>query len=126
MKKLILLVFAAVPLLPMQALAGNAGATTAVACGAASTQILTAGDLGTGSIRHSLLVCNNGPGLGYVAFGTSNAASVTNGLPLGPLQCLPLMQTTLSPNGVATFPSQLDVACIADGAATANMTALDW
>lgn len=108
------------------ALAGNAGATTAVACGAASTQILALGDLGAGVPRHWLLICNNGPGLGYVAFGTNNAATTTNGVPLGPLTCLPAMQAQLSPFGVANYPTQLDVACINDSAAVANMTALDW
>lgn len=108
------------------AYAGQAGATTAVACGATSTALLTAGDLGTGTQRNYLLICNNGPGLGYVAFGSGNAASVTNGIPLGPLDCLPPMASTMSPYGKAVPPTNLDVACINDGAAVANMTALDW
>lgn len=125
--KRIALVIAALSLLSYgRAFAGSAGATTAAACGASSTQLLTAGDLGTGFPRHGLLICNNGPGLGYVAFGTSNAATVTNGIPLGPLTCLPMMMATQSPNGVVVNPPQLDVACIADGTPTANMTALDW
>jgi hypothetical protein len=126
MKRLILALCIAAIFGASRSYAGTAGATTAAACGASSTQILTAGDLGTGAPRHALIVCNNGPGLGYVAFGSSNAASALNGLPLEPLQCLPLMLATASPNGVIANPPQLDVACIADGAATANMVALDW
>ncbi len=106
--------------------AGTAGATTAVACGAASTQLLASADLGTGTVRHFLMICNNGPGVGYVAFGTSNAATVTNGIPLGPMDCLPGMPPVIGPWGVATLPSNLDVACINDSAAVANMVALDW
>ena len=111
------------------AFAGSAGATTAVACGSSSTALLALGDLGNGVPRHFLLICNNGPGLGYVAFGTSNAATVTNGMPLAPLECLPAMGSLISPNGVIAYPTQLDVACISDAAnnaPTANMTALDW
>lgn len=110
-----------------QSFAGTAGATTAVALNATtSTQILAANDLGAGAPRHFILVCNDGPGIGYIAFGTNNAATVTNGFPINPMQCLPPFTTVISPNGVAALPTQLDIAGIADSAAVPNIVVTDY
>jgi len=106
--------------------AGAAGATTAVACATTSTALLALNDLGTGVARHVVIICNDGPGIGYVAFGTTNAATVTNGIPIEPMSCLPPLNSVVSPNGVVALPSQLDIACISDSAAVANMVALDY
>lgn len=128
MRKILVLALFMAMALPLKSWAGAAGATTAVQCAATSTQLLTAADLGTTKPRSFLLVCNNGPGVGYVAFGTSNAATVSNGLPLQPMQCLPAMAPVMNGYGVAVPPSNLDIACISDNAnsALANMTALDY
>lgn len=118
------------------ATAAAAGNTTSVACGTTSTQIYTVGDLGVGVARHFMQICNNGPGIAYIAIGTSNAATTTNGLPLGPMGCLPPWTTFFGAQGVVSLPPQNDVACIADpgsggtsgtgGTATANIVAVDY
>ena len=128
MRKVLVLALLCAVAMPLKSWAGQAGATTAVQCTSASTQLLVAADLGTTKPRSFLYICNNGPGVGYVAFGTSNVATVTNGLPLQPMQCLPAMGPVMNGYGVQVPPSNLDVACIADNAngAVANMTALDY